>query len=74
MNQTETVKTGTMGLGASFFTWLVGAFKWYAGNLQTITDWLVHIAQLGGMVVMVLSVMILWRNWKTGKNSANPKD
>lgn len=61
----EAVRTGIAGALASVATW-------YAGNLETINQWLVHVAQLGGLVIMFYSILILRRNWKNGKNSSNP--
>ena len=60
-------------MGSAIISWLVGAFQWYAVNMPQITQWLLHIAQIGGLVIMVYSILILRRNWKSGKsNSTDP--
>ena len=71
MNPNEsTIKHGFMGLGSAIISWLVGACQWYATNMPQITQWLLHIAQIGGIVIMVYSILILRRNWKSGKNNS----
>jgi hypothetical protein len=74
MSTSDTVKTGAVGLLASAFTWVAGAFNWYTLNLHVLNDWIVHIAQLGGLVVLYFSIRILRRNWTKGINSIKPLD
>jgi len=69
MTSHETLKTASTGLFASIFTWFLGAIKWYAGHLQSITDVLVHVAQIGGLVVIALTIRKLWREGKSEKKS-----
>lgn len=66
MTNQDAVRTGSVGVIASMFTWLIGVVNWYSFHLRDINDWLVHLAQLGGLVVVFLSIMILRRNWKNG--------
>ncbi len=72
MNFDSPVKPITTGVIGSIIVGIADALKWYQANLPIINDWLIHVAQLGGVVIMVYSVMILRRNWKTGKNTKNP--
>jgi hypothetical protein len=72
-NNAESFKAAGTGIIASVGTWLIGAVKWYAVNLPILTEWLVHFAQIGGLVIVILSIRILRRNLRTGKNSIDPK-
>lgn len=72
MNFDSPVKPLTTGVIGSIIVAIGDFFRWYQQNLPDINNWLIHIAQLGGVVMMVYSVMILRRNWKTGKNTKNP--
>lgn len=74
MSTSDTIKTGSLGLSASGFTWLAGIIGWYSTHLNEINAWLIHVAQLGGIVVMIYTILILRRNWKNGSNSRNPLD
>lgn len=62
------------GMIASMMTWMLGAIKWYSVNLPDITAWMVHIAQIGGLVIVWLSIKILLRNLKNGSNSIDPTE
>lgn len=70
----DALKHGCTGVLASIFTWMLGALEWYSSHLNTITGWVVHVAQIGGLVIMFYSYRILRRNWKTGSSSRNPFD
>jgi hypothetical protein len=72
-NNAESFKAAGTGIIASIGTWVLGAIKWYAHNLPMLTEWLVHFAQIGGLVIVILSIRILRRNIKNGKNSIDPK-
>ncbi len=67
----STLATSGVGLFASIATWLLGALRWYVENMPLITQWVVHIVQLGGVVIMIYTILILRRNWKKGSQSAS---
>lgn len=73
-SKTEVLQAGTTGIFASLATWVIGAVKWYATNLPILTEWLVHLAQIGGLVIVWLSIRILRRNLRNGNNSIDPKE
>ena len=67
----STLATSGVGLFASIVTWLLGAFQWYVEHMPLITQWVVHLVQLGGVVIMIYTILILRRNWKSGSKSAS---
>ncbi len=71
MNESP-IKPAATGLIGSLLVWLADAAKWYANNLDDITKWYIHIAQIAGLVIAYYSIKILHRNLKTGRNSKNP--
>lgn len=68
---TSTLATSGVGLFASVVTWLLGAMRWYVENMPLITQWVVHIVQLGGVVIMIYTILILRRNYKKGIGQAS---
>lgn len=44
----------------------------YLQSIPTIDIVLIHLAKLGGVVITFYSILILHRNWKTGRNSIDP--
>lgn len=71
-SNTEALRAGGTGFIASILAWLLGAAQWYVANLPSITSWLMHLAQIGGLIIVWLSIRILRRNLKNGKNSIDP--
>lgn len=66
------MQASATGLFASVITWMLGAFEWYSMNIPALTEWLTHLAQIGGLVIVVLSIRILRRNLKNGSYSIDP--